>query len=54
MLSSPMSFLSNLVMVDWASRCGRLFATKVVLILSSEGLPVSLSLVALTLSRSEL
>ena len=40
-------------MVDWDSRCGRLFATSVVLILSSDGLPMSLSLVMLTLRCSE-
>ena len=52
-LTSPMSFLRDLVMIDWDSRCERLFATSVVLFLNSEGLAISLSLVALTLSRSE-
>ena len=40
-------------MADWDSRWGRLLATRVVLILSSNKLPMSLSLVMLTFRRSE-
>ena len=40
-------------MVDCVARCGKLFATSVVFMRNSERLPVSLSLVMLTLRRSE-
>lgn len=53
MFSSPNNLLRDLVIVDCDSLCGRLLATKVVLILNSDGLPESLSLVMLTLRRSE-
>ena len=54
MFSSPNNFLRDLVMVDWDFLCGKLLATKVVLILNSDWLPKSLSLVMLTLRRSDL
>ena len=54
MLSLPNNLLRDLVIVDWESFCGKLLATKVVLILSSDGLPKSLFLVMRTLKNEEI
>ena len=53
MFSSPNNRLRPLMLVDWDSCCGRLLAMRVMVILSSDRLPESLSLVMLTLRRWE-
>ena len=52
MLAAPNACLMAFVIVVCVSRCGKLFATSVVLMRSSDGLPVPRSRVMLTRSFS--